>query len=204
VRTTLDIHRSNRGKHTDAFRDSMLARKVTELPSPNTMEKPRTGRNITLGLIATVAIITILVSGAFCSSLANSSNSIGEPSGYVPKPYTETVVSGQIAVNDKGFYCVAFVVPEDALNAILQGNFSSTGNATNHCVTVMVWHSDDFANWLCGRQSNPPEYNKDLMPMVSGNINVTLPSGIYYISIGSSAYMQPQTVSAQIDLTYSK
>jgi hypothetical protein len=150
------------------------------------------------------AIIVTIVSAALCSGPANIGNLVGEAPEGIPKLHSENIISGQINVNANGFYCISVVVPEGALNATLQGGFISTGNATNHCVTVMVWRSDDFANWLCGRQSNPPEYNKDLMPMVSGNINVTLPSGIHYISIGSSAYMQEQTVSAQIDLTYSK
>jgi hypothetical protein len=172
--------------------------------NPNKTGKTQTDRNMTIGLMATAAVIIILFSGALCSNLASSGSLNGETAGYVPKPYAETVVSGQIVVNAEGFYCVAFVVPEGALNAVLHGSFVSTGNATNRCVMVTVWSSGDFANWLCSRQCSPPEYNKDLMPMVAGNINVTLPSGIHYIYIGSASYMQAQTVSAQIDLTYSK
>jgi hypothetical protein len=173
--------------------------------SANKTEKPKIYGNVAIGFMATAAVIIILISGAFCSSLGNSGNLNGaDDPGYVPKLYAESVVSGQIALNAEGFYCVGFVVPEGALNAVLKGDFVSTGNATNNSVMLTVWSADDFANWLCGCQSGPPEYNKDLMPTAAGNINITLPSGIHYIFIDSAAYMQPQTVSAQIDLTYSK
>jgi hypothetical protein len=39
--------------------------------------------------------------------------------------------------------------------------------------------------------------------MVTGNINVTLSSGQYFIVFGSAS-MEAKTVLAQIDLTYSK
>jgi hypothetical protein len=187
------------------FRDSMPTFRASAPPSPNETPRPHSGRNIAIGLMATVAIIIIFVSGAFISSSANSSNSNRENNNpdYVPTPHTVNVISGSIVVNANGCYFVGFCVPEGALNPVLQGNFTSVGNGTNNNVILTVRSQTDFANWLDGRQCSA-EYNKDLMPMVAGNINVALPSGIHYIFIDSAAYMQAQTVSAQIDLTYSK
>ena len=62
---------------------------------------------------------------------------------------------------------------------------------------------EDYINWQNGRQSST-YYNKDLVPMVTGNINIALPSGFYYIIFDSATYLSPKTVSAQIDLTYFK
>ena len=170
-------------------------------PSPNRIIKHHTGRNIAIGLIAIVAITIILTSGILCVTLANGSNqNMGSILSYVPGPHTESVISGSIVLNPTGYYFTGFYVPENALNPVLQGNFTSAGNSTNNSVIVTVWSQTNFTNWLDGRQSTPC-YNKDLMPMVTGNINVTLSSGEYFI-VFSSASMQAKTVSAQIDLTY--
>ena len=163
----------------------------------------RNNRNIAIGLIATAAIIVILTSGVLSATSANGSNQNAENNpNHVPTLRTESVVSGSIVANPDGYYFTGFIVPEDALNPVLQGNFTSTGNSTNNAVVVTVWSQKEFINYL-SCQNSIPCYNKDLFPMVTGNINVTLSSGQYIIVFGSAS-VEAKTVFAQIDLTYSK
>jgi hypothetical protein len=179
---------------------------TSPLSSPNELKKTRTGRFITVGLVATIAVIIVIIiaSGALSLSAVNDSNSIeGNNPDYLPTPYTVNVISGSIAVNANSYNCVSFSVPKGALNPVLQGNFTSSGDSQNNNVIVTVMSQTDFVNWQNGRQSST-YYNKDLFPMATGNINITLPSGTYYIVFGSATWMQAKTVSAQIDLTYSK
>ena len=120
----------------------------------------------------------------------------------MPTPHTENVISGSIVANPDGYYFTGFYVPEGALNPVLQGNFTSTGNSANNNAIVTVWSQKEFINYLSCRNSIPC-YNKDLFPMAAGNINVTLSSGQYIIVFGSAS-VEAKTVFAQIDLTYSK
>jgi hypothetical protein len=172
--------------------------------NPNEIKKNHAGKFIAVGLIATVAVIIIIIaSGTLSMSTINNSNpNGGNNPKYAPTPHTESVISGSIVVNPDGYYFTGFSVPEDASNPVLQGNFTSAGNSTNNNAVVTVWSQKDFINYLNCQQSTPC-YNKDLMPMVNGNINIPLSSGNYFI-VFSSASIETKTVSAQIDLTYSK
>ena len=169
------------------------------LPSnPIKIKKTHKGRFIAVGLIVTLAIvITIIASGALSLGTVNNPN-------YHPTSYTIGVISGPITVNSNSYNFVSFFVPEGALNPVLHGNFTSSGDSQNNNVIVTVMSQQDYINWQNGRQSSTYCYNKDLLPMVTGNINITLPSGFYYIIFDSATYLSPKTVSAQIDLTYSK
>jgi hypothetical protein len=164
-----------------------------------TQSKPKShfARNLTLEVIAAVMITAILTSAILSGNTANSSNQNINPN-YAPG--THTIISGSIALNPTGDYFTGFNVPENALNPVLQGNFTSTGNSTNNNVVVTVWSQKEFINYLSGLSSSPC-YNKDLIPMAVGNINVTLSSGNYFIMFGSGS-IGDKTVSVQIDLTY--
>ncbi len=166
--------------------------------------KPHLRKKTTAALVAVVVILTVLSVSFFSSLQVRGQSTNGGWLTELPDSYTETILSGEIAVNYEGFQCVGFCVPDGVSYASLQGNFSSIGNATNAAVTVMVWKAEDFSNWLLGRQGNRPKYNADFMPAVSGNINLTLASGLYYASIGSAAYNQTQTLSIKLDLSYGK
>jgi hypothetical protein len=173
--------------------------------NPNEIKKTHTGRFIAVRLVATVAVIIIIIAfGALSLGAVNNSNpNEGNNPDYLPTPYTVSVISGSIAVNANSYNYVTFSVPKGALNPVLQGNFTSSGDSQNNNVIVTVMSQTDFVNWQNGRQSST-YYNKDLLPMVTGNINITLPSGTYYIIFGSATYLSPKTVSAQINLIYSK
>ena len=158
----------------------------------------------TIGLIATaevaLVIMTVLAVSFCMGALSPQPNGDSGPS-YAPGFHCESVVSGSIALNPTGEYFMVFSVPKGASNATLTGNFTATGNSTNNDVIITVLSQKNFDNWLNGRNCNF-DYNPYLMPMLSGNINVTLPNGIYFITM-SSASQQPKTVMAQIDLTFS-
>ena len=170
---------------------------ASALLTPNEAKRLRGGRSIAVGLVATVAaiIVLILVSGVLSMGAVNNLD-------YVPTPHTENVISGSMVLNPDGYFFTGFLVPEDGLNHVLKGNFTATGNSTNNSVIVTVWSQKEFINWLSCKNSIPC-YNKDLMPMVTGNINVTVTSGQYLI-VFSGASVEAKTVLAQIDLTYSK
>jgi hypothetical protein len=166
--------------------------------------KPHIRKKTTAALVAVVVILTVLSVSFFSSLQVRGQSTNGGWLTELPDSYIETILSGEMAVHHEGFQCVGFCVPDGVSYASLQGSFNSTGNATNAAVTVMVWKAEDFSNWLCGRKCNPPEYNADFMPAVSGNMNLTLSSGLYYASIGSAAYNQTQTISIKLDLSYGK
>ena len=177
--------------------DLMSAYPASPPQNPNETKKPHTSRYIAVGLMATVAVIIIIIaSGAFSSTAENNTNC-------VPTPYTVSVISESIVLNPDGYYFTGFSVPEGALNPILQGNFTSAGNSTNNNAIVTVWSQKEFINWLSCRNCSPC-YNRDMMPMVAGKINVTVSSGQYFIVFSSATYKQAKTVTAQIDLTYCK
>ncbi len=171
------------------------------LASPNKIIK--NGRNIAIGLIAAALILIILTSGVLSITPVKDTNKNAETDpNYVASIYTENVVSDSLVLNPSGHYFVGFYVIEDALNSILQGNYTCISNGTNNAVIVTVWSQKDFINYLDNRQATPC-YNRDMMPMVTGNINVTLSSGNYFI-LFSGASVDTKTVSVQIDLTYTK
>ena len=167
-----------------------------------TKSKPKShfARNLTLEVIVAVMITAILTSAILSGTTANSGNQNINPNN-APCMHTQSVISCPIALNSNGLFLTGFNVPENALNPVLQGNFTSIGNSTNNNVVVTVWSQSEFINYLSGHNSSPC-YNKDLFPMASGNINVTLSSGDYFIVFGSAS-MEGKTVSIQIDLTYS-
>ncbi len=154
-----------------------------------------------MALEVTVAVIitAILTSAILSCTTSNSGNQNINPN-YAPGAHTQSVISGSIALNPTGDYFTGFNVPENALNPVLQGNFTSTGNSTNNNVVVTVWSQKEFVNYLSSLSSSPC-YNKDTFPMTAGNINVTLQSGNYFIMFGSGS-IGDKTVSVQIDLTY--
>jgi hypothetical protein len=165
-----------------------------------TQSKPKShfARNLTLEVLVAVMITAILTSAILSGTTANGSNQ-NINTNYASGMHTQSVISGSIALNPTGDYFTGFNVPENALNPVLQGNFTSTGNSTDNNVIVTVWSQSEFINYLSGHNSSPC-YNKDLFPMAAGNINVTLSSGNYLIMIGSGSI--GETVSIQIDLTY--
>jgi hypothetical protein len=177
----------------------MLA--VQALPT-QTQSKPKShfARNLALGVIVAVIITAILTSAILSDNAASSGNQNINPNN-APGMHTQGIISGSIALNPTGDYFTGFNVPENALNPVLQGNFTSIGNSTNNNVVVSVWSQKEFINYLNG-DSSSPSYNKDLFPMVTGNINITLSRGNYFIVFGSAS-MEGKIVSVQIDLTYS-
>jgi len=171
------------------------------LTSPNKIIK--NSKNIAIGLIAIAVAIIILTSGVLSVTSVNDSNKNAETDpNYVPTLYTQNVVSDSLVLNPGGHYFAGFNVPEDALNPVLQGNYTSISNCTNNAVMVTIWSQKDFINYLNCLEATPC-YNKDMMPMVTDNINVTLSRGNNFILFGSAS-VDTKTVLAQIDLTYSK
>ena len=166
-----------------------------------TQSKPKSHfvRNLALEVLVAVIITATLTSAILSSNTANSGNQNIHPN-YAPSMHTQNVISGSIALNPTGDYFTGFNVPENALNPILQGNFTSIGNSTNNNVIVTLWSQKEFINYLSGLSSSPC-YNKDLFPRSAGNINITLSSGNYFIIFGSGS-IGDKTVSIQIDLTY--
>jgi hypothetical protein len=177
----------------------MLA--VQALPT-QTQSKPKShfARNLALEVIVAVMITAIVTSAILSVTTAKGGNPNINPI-CSPGAHTQCVISGSIALNPTGDYFTGFNAPENALNPVLQGNFTSIGNSTNNNVVVTVWSQKEFINYLSGLSSSPC-YNKDLFPMSAGNINITLSSGNYFIMFGSGS-IGDKTVSVQIDLTYS-
>ena len=162
-------------------------------------------RKLALVVMATV-IITVLLTSQIASVTQagnNGSQHISnrniDPS-HIIEPRTQDAVSGAIVLNPSGYYLTGFNVPEDAQNAVLQGNYVLTDNSTNNAPTVTVWSQQEFINYF-SCQNAVPCYNKDFMPMQSDNINITLSSGNYLILI-SNAGLDAKILQAQIELTY--
>ncbi len=177
----------------------MLAFQALPVQTP-IKPKSHFARNLVLEVVVAVMVTAILTSAILSGATTNSGNQNINPN-YTPAMPIQ-IISGAIVLTPmSGAYFTGFGVPEDALNPVLQGNFTSTGNSTNNNVVVTVWSQKEFINYLSGHDSSPC-YNKDLFPMAAGNINVTLSSGNYFIMFGSAS-VDAKTVSIQIDLTYS-
>lgn len=167
------------------------------LSTPNRIIKSHYARNLALAVTAAVAITVILTSGILSVTQANAPNQNIDP---YPGPHTQHVISGALVLNPHGYYLTGFYVPDNAQNPVLQGNYAVIQNSTNNNVVVTIWNQQEFTNWINCKSASPC-YNKDLFPMVSGDINVTLSSGQYLILI-SGASVNTEVLQAQIDLNY--
>ena len=168
----------------------MLAFQALPVQTP-IKPKRHFARNLAVAVVVAVMVTAILTSSILSGAPTNSGNQ------NINSNYTPAIVLTPMS----GAYFTGFGVPEDALNPVLQGNFTSTGNSTNNNVVVTVWSQKEFINYLSGHDSSPC-YNKDMFTMATGNINVTLSSGNYFIMFGSAS-LDSKIVSIQIDLTYS-
>lgn len=168
------------------------------LPTQTLIKTKKYCRNLALAVIAAVTITVILTAQIVSVTQANNGSQNIDPS-HVIGPHTHSVISGELVLNSDGYFFTGFYVPDDAQNPVLQGNYTVT-NSTNNVATVTIWSQQEFINYLSNRNSNPC-YNKDLMPMPSDNLNLTLSSGQYLILI-SGASVDTKILQAQIDLTY--
>jgi hypothetical protein len=134
MRINLDVQELNWNKTDRSFGDLMSTYQASTPLNPNDGKGLRGGRSIAAGFVATVAaiILLIIVSGALSLGTVNTPNC-------VPILHTESVVSGSLVLNPHGYYFTGFLVPEGALNPVLQGNYTSAGNSTNNSVIVTVW-----------------------------------------------------------------
>ncbi len=119
---------------------------------------------------------------------------------YAPGQYTQHVLCGSIVLNPDGCYFSGFYVPDNAKSAVLQGNYTVINNSTNSAATMTIWSQKEFLNYL-NAQNASPCYNKDMYPMASDNLNLSLPSGQYIILVGSST-VNTNILEAQIDLNF--
>jgi hypothetical protein len=158
-------------------------------------------RNLALAVIAAVTITVIITSQIVGVTQVNNDSDRNINTNHVIGSHKENVISGSIVLNPQGDFFRGIYVPDDAQNAVLQGNFTVTNSTSANSVsTVVIWSQQEFINYLSNHNSSPC-YNKDFMPMPSGNINVTLSSGQYLILI-SGASVDTKILQAQIDLTY--
>ena len=158
-------------------------------------------RNLALAVIVAVTITVILTSQVVSLTQINNDPNRNINTNHVIGSHTENVISGSIVLNPQGDFFRGICVPDDAQNAVLQGNFTVTNSTSaNNVVTVIIWSQQEFINYLNNHNSSPC-YNEGFMPMPSGDINVTLSSGQYLILI-SGASVDTKILQAQIDLTY--
>ncbi len=164
--------------------------------APNLLKTKRYWRNMALAVIAAVAITVILTSQLVNVTQANSNPNSG---WYSPGPHTVAVMSESIVLNPNGSYLTGFNVPDEAQNAILQGNYTVVSNSTNGAI-MTIWTQQEFLNYF-GCRHAVPCYNKDLIPMRSDNLNITLSKGNYLILI-SGASINTDILEAQLTLNF--
>lgn len=142
---------------------------------------------VTLTVFATV--------GSFGGSHATINNTnVGMYSAGV---HSEEVMSGQIVLNPKGSYLTGFVVPDDAVNATLQGNYNVTDDKAT---SFTVWSQQEFLNYF-SNQNSEPTYNKNLMPMNHDEFCIPVSSGYYLILVSGAGY-EPAVLEAQLTLNF--
>lgn len=167
------------------------------MPSPNPLRTKKYWRNMTLAIVATVLITVI-----FTSQIVNvQANGNQNNDWYEPGSYTQDVMSESIVVNPQGCFFTGFIVPDDAQNAFLHGNYSVIPNHnTNNAVTINIWRQQEFIKYL-NNENSKPCYNIEFFPMRSDDFNVSVSSGQYIILIGGGSIV-PDTLHAEICLDF--
>jgi hypothetical protein len=168
---------------------------LTSQTLPSTNPKHGLSKKFSAALIIVAVIVTVFTTCVICSP----NQTPRDDSLVVTAPYSVRVLSGPIFLNPTGIYVTGFSAPEGPKTCILQGNFTVISNCTNNAITVTIWSQQAFVDWIGCKSNAVPLYNRDMFPMISGTVNMTLPSGIY-IMVFSSASMEPKTVAAQFDL----
>jgi len=119
---------------------------------------------------------------------------------YSPGEYSRPVLSGSIVLNPNGYYLTGFNVPDEAKNAVLQGNYTVIKKQhKQHCI-MAIWSQQEFLNYFNG-QSAVLCYNQYLMPHTTDNLNITLPKGNYFIMINPGS-VNTQILEAQLTLNF--
>ncbi len=150
--------------------------------------------------VATAVIVTVILT----SSLLHATPATIQTSSatmFFSGSHRLEVLSGPIVLNSKGCYLTGFEVPEGSKNAVLQGNYTLVNNATSHEATILtVWSQQEFLNYFSNCNAEP-SYNKNLMPMLQDNLNVSLSKGYYLIMI-SGAGTQNAILEAELILSF--
>lgn len=170
------------------------------MASPNKIIK--NSRNMAIGLIILALTIIILSSGVLSIYQTNDNENKQIDEDYVPIQYTQNVVNNTLILNPGGNYFLGFQVPEEAKNARIQGKYTSILDSANNAVIITIWSQKEALNYLNCLEAKPC-YNKDLMPMVTDNINVTLSKGNYFVFF-DAASVDSKTVSIQLDLIFNR
>jgi hypothetical protein len=154
-------------------------------------------RNLALAIVTAVAITVILTSSIVNITQANGSSNAD---WYSQGSYTQKVMSDPIFLNPKGVYFIGFNVPDNAIDVFLQGSYSVVSNGTYaNGATMTIWTQEEFLNyWGC--RNAVPCYNKDMIPMQSDNLNVTLSKGNYLVMICGNGF---ETMILETQLTLS-
>jgi hypothetical protein len=169
------------------------------LPTQTPKITKRYCRNLALA-VSVVVVLTVILTSCIFANVTQASGSSSSITNPVPGFHTENVMSGSIVLNPGGYFFKGFYVPDNAKNPVLQGNYTVINNSTNSAASVTIWSQQEFVNYLNNHNASPC-YNRDMFPMPSDNVNVTLATGPYFIMVGS-ATGNTNILQAQINLTY--
>ena len=98
---------------------------------------------------------------------------------------------------DNGSYYLQFIVPENALNIHVTGNYSVQ---TNSPIRLYIMDQNSFEQWR--KQSNfNPNFNNG--ESTNGDVNATLSSsGVYYVLFENSNQSIQPLVAVELKLSY--
>lgn len=172
----------------------LVFRKMSSPQTPQARPK-RYWSKMALAVAAAVTITVFVTTTIFGGSHATINNTnVGMYSAGV---HSEEVMSGQIVLNPKGSYLTGFVVPDDAVNATLQGNYTT---AEDKATSFTVWSQQEFLNYF-SNQNSEPTYNKNLMPINHDEFCVPVSSGYYLILVNGAGY-KPAVLETQLTLNF--
>ncbi|MGH9799410.1 MAG: hypothetical protein ACRD82_03520, partial [Blastocatellia bacterium] len=108
------------------------------------------------------------------------------------------LVPGAFTIKASHYSWFEFTVGNQYQNASVSGRFEASGGQKND-VEVFILDPDAFTNWQ-NVHSVTTLYNSGRMTV--GNINVSLPSGKYFLVFNNNfSIISPKAISASINLT---
>ena len=160
--------------------------------------------SLIVALLAAAAIIThnrSVSTDPSPSTFTSASTSTPTPgTRYVP--VNQTIATGESVVRPGQALWFKFVIPFDATDSQITGNFIVSGGRGND-IRAAITDEINLANWVKGQQ--PQGFWFTPSPQTAGTINVKLNPGTYYLAFSNRmSLISEKQVFLNVDLHYSK
>jgi hypothetical protein len=170
---------------------------LAPLPAPGT-------RNSHRGAVVGAGVVLLVLVAGTVISTRSKKGTLGYAPDVILTPMTDRIVSGAVTVPAGGHLDFRFDVdPSSMRDARVVGHFLCTGGAGNDIVAVLA-EEKEFAKWIDGQVANVYYTSRGKVTTGALDAQITRP-GTYYLSFSNRfSTFSAKTISAEIDLEYSK